>query len=73
MEAAFADGADFVGVDLHVTADGQVAVFHDWTLDCRTNGHGLTNDQRLAALKSLDLGFGYTSDRGKTYPFAVKG
>jgi glycerophosphoryl diester phosphodiesterase len=73
MEAAFADGADFVGVDLHVTADGQVAVFHDWTLDCRTNGHGLTNDQRLATLKSLDLGFGYTSDGGKTYPFRGKG
>ena len=36
MRAAFAAGADIVELDIHPTTDGQFAVFHDWTLDCRT-------------------------------------
>ena len=36
MRAAFAAGADIVEFDVHPTSDGQFAVFHDWTLDCRT-------------------------------------
>lgn len=37
MEAAFALGADALELDVHPTTDGKFAVFHDWTLDCRTN------------------------------------
>ena len=31
-----------IEIDVHPTTDGQFAVFHDWTLDCRTNGAGVT-------------------------------
>lgn len=73
MRAAFAAGADIVEFDVHRTTDGAFAVFHDWTVDCRTDGKGVTREQTLAALKALDVGYGYTADGGKTYPFRGKG
>lgn len=73
MEAAFAAGAAVVELDIHPTRDGQFAVFHDWTLDCRTNGKGVTRNHTMAELKQLDVGYGYTADNGKTYPFRGKG
>lgn len=44
MEAAFLAGADIVEFDIKPTKDGQFAVFHDWALDCRTNGQGMAKD-----------------------------
>lgn len=73
MEAAFLAGADLVEFDVKPTKDGQFAVFHDWTLDCRTNGQGTASDYTMAELKQLDVGYGYTYDGGKTYPFRGKG
>ncbi|SFJ76625.1 glycerophosphodiester phosphodiesterase family protein [Thermoflavimicrobium dichotomicum] len=73
MRAAFEAGADIVEFDIHPTKDGKFAVFHDWTLDCRTNGKGVTRDHTMAELKKLDIGYGYTADGGKTYPFRGKG
>lgn len=60
-------------LDVHPTTDGQFAVFHDWTLDCRTDGRGVTREHALADLKALDVGYGYTADGGRTYPFRGKG
>lgn len=73
MEAAFAYGAAIVEFDIHPTIDGHFAVFHDWTLDCRTNGTGVTREQTLAYLKTLDVGYGYTADGGKSFPFRGQG
>ena len=73
MRAAFAYGADFVEFDVHPTTDGHFAVFHDWTVDCRTNGTGITREHTLASLQALDIGYGYTADGGKTYPFRGQG
>ncbi|MGW9123875.1 glycerophosphodiester phosphodiesterase family protein [Paenibacillus chitinolyticus] len=73
MEAAFQSGADSVELDIKPTKDGQFAVFHDWTLDCRTPAAGKTSDYTMAQLKELDIGYGYTPDHGKTYPFRGKG
>lgn len=73
MRAGFAAGADIVEADIHPTTDGQFAVFHDWTLDCRTEGKGLTRDHAMADLKALDIGYGYTADGGKTFPLRGKG
>jgi glycerophosphoryl diester phosphodiesterase len=73
MAAAFAAGAFLVEFDIHPTTDGQFAVFHDWTLDCRTDGRGVTREHSLAELKRLDVGHGYTADGGKTFPFRHKG
>ena len=73
MRAAFEYGADIVELDIHPTKDGQFAVFHDWTLDCRTDGSGVTREKTMEELKKLDIGYGYTADGGKTYPFRGKG
>jgi glycerophosphoryl diester phosphodiesterase len=73
MQAAFAAGADVVELDVHPTTDGHFAVFHDWTLDCRTEGTGDTRSHDLAYLKALDVGYGYTADGGKTFPLRGTG
>jgi glycerophosphoryl diester phosphodiesterase len=73
MQAAFGRGADVVELDVHPTTDGQFAVFHDWTLDCRTDGRGETRAHDMAYLKTLDVGYGYSADGGKTFPLRGKG
>ncbi|QND66397.1 glycerophosphodiester phosphodiesterase [Mesorhizobium loti] len=73
MRASFEAGADIVELDVHPTTDGKFAVFHDWTLDCRTNGHGVTREHSMAEMRELDVGYGYTADAGKTFPFRGKG
>ncbi|MEM7553839.1 MAG: glycerophosphodiester phosphodiesterase family protein [Cyanobacteria bacterium P01_A01_bin.84] len=72
IREAFKYGADMVEIDIHPTTDNQLAVFHDWTIDCRTNGKGITHEQSMKALKKLDIGYGYTPDNGKTFPFRGK-
>ena len=69
IAAAIAAGATRVEIDLHLSSDGELMVFHDWTLDCRTEGHGETRAHTLAQLKRLDIGYGYTADGGQTFPF----
>jgi glycerophosphoryl diester phosphodiesterase len=66
-------GGNLVEVDVAPTKDGKMVLFHDWTVDCRTNGKGETRDLTLAELKALDIGYGYTADGGKTYPLRGKG
>ena len=73
MEAAFRYGADVVEFDVHPTTDGHFAVFHDWTLDFRTDGKGVTREHSLAELQKLDIGYGYSSDGGVTFPFRGQG
>lgn len=53
--AAFNAGADVVEIDVHPTTDDHFVVFHDWTVDCRTNGTGVTRELALNELQSLDI------------------
>lgn len=53
---AVALGADVLEMDLRVTADGEVVVIHDPTLDRTTNGHGYVRATTLADLQRLDAG-----------------
>ncbi|MFJ6276842.1 glycerophosphodiester phosphodiesterase family protein [Bacillus thuringiensis] len=73
MEAAFKAGANLVEFDVQPTKDNNFVIFHDWTLDCRTNGKGVTRDFTTKELQALDIGYGYTADGGKTFPFRGKG
>jgi glycerophosphoryl diester phosphodiesterase len=73
MRAAFGLGADIIEIDIHPTSDGEFAVFHDWTLDCRTNGQGVTREQSMDYLRTLDVGYGYTADSGQTHPLRGQG
>jgi glycerophosphoryl diester phosphodiesterase len=73
IAAAYDLGAAFVEIDVQPTTDGDFVVFHDWTLDCRTDGTGETRAHDLAALRALDIGYGYTADGGATFPFRGRG
>lgn len=73
MDAAFAMGADALELDVQPTIDGEFAVFHDWTVDCRTEGSGETRSHSMADLRKLDIGYGYTADGGATFPFRGTG
>jgi glycerophosphoryl diester phosphodiesterase len=66
-------GASMIKVDVAPTADGRIVLFHDWTVDCRTNGKGETRSLTLAQLKALDAGYGYSADGGKSFPFRGQG
>ena len=72
IQAALEYGADMIEIDVHPTTDGEFAVFHDWTLDCRTNGTGRVRDHSSVDLRKLDIGYGYSFDGGKSFPFRGK-
>ena len=73
IEAAFTYGADIVEFDIRVTKDNELAAFHDSDIGFRTEKKGKVSDYTLDELKKMDVGFGYTSDNGKTYPLRNKG
>lgn len=51
---ALALGMTTVEFDVHITADGELVVIHDATVDRTTNGSGKVNELTLAELQSLD-------------------
>jgi glycerophosphoryl diester phosphodiesterase len=53
--AAIADGADQLELDLQVSADGHLVVFHDQTVDRITDGEGPLADHTLAELRALSV------------------
>ncbi len=65
-------GAAMISVDLALTADGKFVLYHDAALGCRTNGTGDVRAATLAQLQGLDAGYGYTADRGDSFPLRGK-
>lgn len=53
---ALALGVDVLEMDLHVSADGEIVVIHDPTLERTTNGRGFVQATPLAELQRLDSG-----------------
>jgi len=54
--ACFAAGFTHVEVDVHITADNQLVVLHDPTLDRTTSGSGPVCNHTLAELRELNAG-----------------
>ena len=73
IRVAFDFGADIVELDVRMTADNRLAVFHDDTLEYRTDGKGYVVDHTMNELRQLDVGYGYTADNGRTYPLRGTG
>ncbi len=73
VAASEAAGADVIHLNIQRTNDDQLVVFHDWKLDCATNGTGALSQIPFDALDNIDAGFGYTFDDGKSFPFRGKG
>ncbi len=53
---AFLLGAGAIEVDVRLTADNHLVLFHDLTLERTSNGRGLVRDHSLAQLRQLDAG-----------------
>lgn len=51
-------GADWLEMDVQMSADGHLVVSHDTTVDRTTNGSGRVADLTLAQLQALDAGDG---------------
>jgi len=64
---------DVIETDVHLTADNDVVIWHDKTLDRQTNGTGIVEVLTLKQLQMLDAGYYYTKDNGETFPFRGTG
>jgi len=67
------DGADAIELDVHLTADGQLAVIHDDTLDRTTDRTGRVADLSMAQIREADAGATFTPPDASGFPFAERG
>lgn len=56
FERARQDGADIIELDVQVSRDGEVVVFHDESVERTTGGSGRISELTLAELRALDAG-----------------
>jgi glycerophosphoryl diester phosphodiesterase/membrane-associated phospholipid phosphatase len=71
FELALALGADTLEMDLQITADDEVVVIHDGTVDRTTDGTGAVRDLTLDELGELDAGWYFEVDG--EHPFRDQG
>jgi len=72
LEKYAAMGVDILEMDAHMTADGEIILIHDDTLDRTTDGSGDVRQMTLAEVQSYDAGYYWTKD-DQTYPFRGMG
>jgi glycerophosphoryl diester phosphodiesterase len=66
---AVVQGADAIELDAKLSADGQVVVCHDPTLERTTDGKGYLSQKTVAELRSLDAGSSFSEKfRGEKIP-----
>jgi glycerophosphoryl diester phosphodiesterase len=66
-------GVDAIELDVHLTADGALAVIHDATLDRTTERSGAVASLTLDEVRAADAGHAYTVDGGASFPFRGHG
>ncbi len=69
---AAALGATYLELDVHATADGEIAVLHDPWLERTTDGSGPVSAHTWAEVAGLDAGYHFTHD-GRTFPYRGQG
>ena len=58
FEEALKAGCDGIEFDVHLTADKQIAIIHDETIDRTTNGKGVVKEMTAQQLRTFDAGKG---------------
>jgi glycerophosphoryl diester phosphodiesterase len=66
-------GADVLEMDVHMSADGELVLMHDATVDRTTDGAGAITGLTLAELQALDAGYDWTPDAGGSFPYRGQG
>src|SRR5437899_13028945 len=72
FELAVEQGADAIELDVHLTADGQLAVIHDATLERTTDLTGTVAEMTMDAIRAADAGYRFRADDG-TPPYRGQG
>jgi glycerophosphoryl diester phosphodiesterase len=57
--------ADMLELDVHLTADGEVVVVHDETIERTTDGHGAVRHLTLERLQAFDAGAHFRDPEGR--------
>ncbi|WP_445479564.1 glycerophosphodiester phosphodiesterase [Lysinibacillus irui] len=68
FEKAAQLGVDGFEIDIRLTKDEEIIVFHDETIERTTDGYGLVADMTLAELNSLNHGYQF-EDLDGTFPY----
>lgn len=66
-------GADAVELDVHLTADGLLAVIHDETLDRTTDRLGRVTELTMDEVRAADAGYTFARADDAGYPFRGRG
>jgi glycerophosphoryl diester phosphodiesterase len=66
-------GADAIELDVHLTADGQLAVIHDETLERTTDRTGRVADLTMEQIREADAGATFSREGDSGFPFAERG
>jgi glycerophosphoryl diester phosphodiesterase len=64
LKTAKEKGADVLEIDVHMSADGEIVVIHDATVDRTTNGTGRVDSMTVEELKALDAAHWFVPDCG---------
>lgn len=68
FELAERQGADGVELDVHLSADGELVVIHDETVDRTSDGTGAVSELSLESLRELDFSNGRPGYAGVSIP-----
>lgn len=73
LELALSQGAEALEFDVHLAACGTPVVLHDPSLDRTTEASGLVQARTATELASLDAGYRFSLDRGRSFPWRGRG
>jgi glycerophosphoryl diester phosphodiesterase len=73
FERAAELGVDVIETDVRATADGELVLIHDDTLNRTTDGAGRVPVLTLAELKRLDAAYRWSPDGGRSFPLRGRG
>ena len=65
FDSGLNQGAHGIELDVRLSADNEVMVIHDATVDRTTNGTGRVRNQTQAELQQLDAGYSFTDTTGR--------
>jgi glycerophosphoryl diester phosphodiesterase len=70
LKTALRKGADVLEIDVHATADGELVVLHDTTVDRTTDGSGVVQEMTLAEIQALDAAHWFVPGRNAVHDAA---
>ncbi|HEY8569562.1 glycerophosphodiester phosphodiesterase, partial [Microbulbifer sp.] len=68
LQQMAAMNVDVLEMDVHASADDELVLMHDDTVDRTTDGKGAIRDKTLQELRQLNVAYNWSQD-GNTYPY----